>query len=257
MSRIALGRELNSRKVICKLFLSFRIIITQVNRLWDLNCHISSPAGIAFHWEMVCGMNEYLKQSFEVWGHLNWTLFPLRGALGFRSISVCLFMWHSRIYFNTYEAGCSTLNCFQAFLILIVNWHDSRLSITPMIRFRLRRSNSVFLQLQFEAFYTVNRLNAKWKVVPARNSGWKKRVPMNHNLPGGVWIWSCDSSLYGSRLAWGWPPFQPTESVNNFEKCILNIHIAFHNYKIKCTQNQTPVLLLSKMANLNYKIMMN
>ena len=28
---------------------------------------------------------------------------------------------------------------------------------------------------------------------------------MNHNLPGGVWIWSCDSSLYGSRLAWGCP----------------------------------------------------
>ena len=43
------------------------------------------------------------------------------------------------------------------------------------VRFRRRRSNSVFLQLQFEAFYTVNLLNAKWKVVPARNSGWKKR----------------------------------------------------------------------------------
>ena len=58
-------------------------------------------------------------------------------------------------------------------VILIVSWQDSRLSITPMIRIRLRRSNSVFLQLQFEAFYTVNLLNAKWKVVPARNSGWK------------------------------------------------------------------------------------
>ena len=33
--------------------------------------------------------------------------------------------------------------------------------------------------------------------------------------------------------------------------------IAFHNYKIKCTQNQTSVLLYSKMATLNYKIMMN
>ena len=45
----------------------------------------------------------------------------------------------------------------------------------------------MFLQLQFEAFYTVNLLNAKWKVVPARNSGWKKKSTyMNHNLPGGV-----------------------------------------------------------------------
>ena len=25
---------------------------------------------------------------------------------------------------------------------------------------------------------TVNLLNAKWKVVPARNSGWKKSVPI-------------------------------------------------------------------------------
>ena len=32
----------------------------------------------------------------------------------------------------------------------------------------------MFLQLQFEAFYTANLLNAKWKVVPARNNGWKK-----------------------------------------------------------------------------------
>ena len=29
-----------------------------------------------------------------------------------------------------------------------------------------------------------------------------------------------------------------------------NINIAFHNYKIKCTQNQTPVLSHSKMATL-------
>ena len=37
------------------------------------------------------------------------------------------------------------------------------------------------------SFYTVNLLNAKWKVVPARISGWKKRVYyINHNLPGGV-----------------------------------------------------------------------
>ena len=38
------------------------------------------------------------------------------------------------------------------------------------VRFRLRRSitNSVFIQLQFEAFYTVNLLNAKWNVVPAQ-----------------------------------------------------------------------------------------
>ena len=36
--------------------------------------------------------------------------------------------------------------------------------------------------------------------------------------------------------------------------------IAFHNYKIKCTQNQTPavsVLLQSIIATLSYKIMMN
>ena len=31
-----------------------------------------------------------------------------------------------------------------------------------------------------------------------------------HNLPGGVCIWSCDSSLYGSRLVWGCPPLQST-----------------------------------------------
>ena len=34
-----------------------------------------------------------------------------------------------------------------AILVLIVNWQESRLSITPMIRFRLRGSNSVFLQI--------------------------------------------------------------------------------------------------------------
>ena len=76
-------------------------------------------------------------------------------------------------------------------LILIVNWQESGQTeyhaiVMPIIRFRLRRSNSVFLQLQFEAFYTVNLLNTKWKVVPARNSGWKKSTSMNHNLPGGV-----------------------------------------------------------------------
>ena len=41
----------------------------------------------------------------------------------------------------------------------------------------------MFLQLQFEAFYTVNLLNAKWKVVPARNSGWRKGKP--------IWITIC------------------------------------------------------------------
>ena len=45
------------------------------------------------------------------------------------------------------------------------------------LKFRLRRSN-VFLQLQFEAFYTVNLLSANWKVVPVQNSGWKKRKPI-------------------------------------------------------------------------------
>ena len=67
--------------------------------------------------------------------------------------------------------------------ILIVNWQESGLQTEYHAndRFRLRRSNSVLLQLQFEAFYPVNLLNAKWKVVPARNShysGWKKRKPM-------------------------------------------------------------------------------
>ena len=41
---------------------------------------------------MVCGMKEYLKQSLEVWGRLNWTLFPLREAVGFRAINACSFM---------------------------------------------------------------------------------------------------------------------------------------------------------------------
>ena len=39
-----------------------------------------------------------------------------------------------------------------------------------------------------------------------------------------------------------------------------NINIAFHNFKIKCTQNQTSVvnvLLQSIIATLSYKIMMN
>ena len=38
------------------------------------------------------------------------------------------------------------------------------------------------------------------------------------------------------------------------------IHIAFHNFKIKCTKNQTSVvsvLLQSIIATLSYKIMMN
>ena len=35
--------------------------------------------------------------------------------------------------------------------------------------------------------YMYVKKNAKWKVVPARNSGWKKKSTyMNHNLPGGV-----------------------------------------------------------------------
>ena len=56
-----------------------------------------------------------------------------------------------------------------------------------VVSLRLKRSKRVFLQLQFETFYTVNLLNAKWKVVPARNSGWKKKsTHMNHSLPGGV-----------------------------------------------------------------------
>ena len=42
----------------------------------------------------------------------------------------------------------------------------------------------MLLQLQFEAFYTVNLLNVKWMVVPARNSGWKK------------------NKLYESQFAW-------------------------------------------------------
>ena len=35
-----------------------------------------------------------------------------------------------------------------------------------------------------------------------------------------------------------------------------NINIAFHNYKIKCTHNQT-LFFSSKMALLYYKITMN
>ena len=69
--------------------------------------------------------------------------------------------------------GVTTIS-ITLILILVVNWQDSRLSITPITRFQLRRFNSVFLQLQFEASYTVNLLNAKWKDVPTRNSGWKK-----------------------------------------------------------------------------------
>ena len=80
---------------------------------------------------MVCGMKEYLKQSLEVWGHLNWTLFPLREALGLRSINACSFMstslWTASggillvsvpahacdtlmsAVLVAYETGCSTL----------------------------------------------------------------------------------------------------------------------------------------------------
>ena len=103
-------------------------------------------------------------------------------------------------------------------LILIVNWQDSRLSITPWIRFRLRRSNSVFLQLQFEAFYTVNLLNAKWMFVPARNSGWEKITYMNHNMPE---IFEFEAVIL-SCTGVGWRDdvlrFNRLESVNNFEE---------------------------------------
>ena len=49
----------------------------------------------------LCGMKEFLKQSLEVWGHLNWTLFLLSEALGFRSINACSFMSTSKI-----QGGC-------------------------------------------------------------------------------------------------------------------------------------------------------
>ena len=41
---------------------------------------------------------------------------------------------------------------------------------------------------RFALFWGDLRWNdPKWKVVPARNSGWKKKSTyMNHNLPGGV-----------------------------------------------------------------------
>ena len=89
------------------------------------------------------------------------------------------YTWNFCLYHTTACADfLSNSCCTCSFLILIVNWQNSRLSITPMIRFRLRGSNSVFLQLQFDAFHTVNLLNDKWKVVPARNSCWEKRVPI-------------------------------------------------------------------------------
>ena len=55
-----------------------------------------------------------------------------------------------------YSLYCIFHLCLMV-LILIVNWQNSRLiEYHANVRFRLRRSNSVFLQLQFEAFYTVN-----------------------------------------------------------------------------------------------------
>ena len=38
------------------------------------------------------------------------------------------------------------------------------------LNLNIHTCNSVLFQLQFEAFYTVNFLNAKWKAVPARNT---------------------------------------------------------------------------------------
>ena len=46
-----------------------------------------------------------------------------------------------------------------------------------------------FLSLMYIINIKFKKKNAKWKVVPARNGGWTKRIPvtyMNHNLPGGV-----------------------------------------------------------------------
>ena len=103
---------------------------------------------------MVCGMKEYLKQSLEVWGHLNWTLFPLREALGFhahlnvtvdflvdnpveqRQAGFCssLFQqWPIQVLQHAcdtlmsavlvaYETGCSTLNCFQELNVVLCVW---------------------------------------------------------------------------------------------------------------------------------------
>ena len=103
---------------------------------------------------MVCRMKEYLKQSLEVWGHLNWTLFPLREALRFRSINACSFMltslwtirWNSirqdsarLCSSNGQSRSCNmlvtlscllyllhtkraTLNCFQELNVVLCVW---------------------------------------------------------------------------------------------------------------------------------------
>ena len=84
---------------------------------------------------------------------------------------------------------------------------------------RLRGSKRVFLQLQFEAFYTVNLLNAKWKVVPARNSGWKKIVPIGITICLEVFefeavIFPCTGVSWREDVL----RFNRRESVNNFVK---------------------------------------
>ena len=61
-------------------------------------------------------------------------------------------------------------------LLLLTNLHLKLLSTQGTGADKLLSTQRV--KLQFEAFYTVNLLNAKWKVVPARNSGWKKRKPI-------------------------------------------------------------------------------
>ena len=48
-----------------------------------------------------------------------------------------------------------------------------------------------------------------------------------------VWIWSCNSSLYGSQLAWGCPLFQLTRvstSTRNQKKKKKNIYIYIYIY---------------------------
>ena len=78
-----------------------------------------------------------------------------------------------------YSLYCIFHLCLMV-LILIVNWQNSRLiEYHANVRFRLRRSNSVFLQLQFEVFYTVNLLNqCQMEGCSSSKECLEKRIPI-------------------------------------------------------------------------------
>ena len=92
-------------------------------------------------------------------------------------------------------------------LNLKINWQDSLCEYNANDKvLRLRSPNLVFLQLQFEAFNTFNLLYAKWKVVPARDSGWKEGMPICITVCLEVFEFETFFFLCDNGLAWEYHP---------------------------------------------------